>query len=190
MDQPKKSNRGCWIAAGITALLMVAIFGTIGMVLYRSYKTFAPTTDKFLTAIDNADYNTAYSMAGSQWKAVSTLEQFTEFESRIRSILGTHKSTSMSNMNYQSINGRTTASVVYSAQFEKGQATLSFNLTEENGTWFVQGVHYNSDLIQQAMFCPACKTQNSGFGKFCTNCGKPLPGTTPSPAEVPDPPQK
>ena len=190
MDQPQKSKRGCWIAGCVTGLLVVAVFGAIGGVLYRSYKTFAPTTDKFLTVIDNADYKTAYSMAGSKWKAVSSYEQFAEFESRIRAILGTHKSTSMSNMNYSSVNGTTTASVVYSAQFEKGPAALTFNLEEENGAWVVQGLHYNSNLIQQAMFCPACKTQNAGFGKFCTNCGKPLPGTTNSPAEAPEAPQK
>lgn len=194
-DEPKKKkDHGCLIAGCIIGLLLVAFAGGFGVFMYRGYQSFTPVAQNFLTAIDSGDYKAAYSMAGSKWKAMSTYDQFSDFESTIKNILGTHVSTSMTSMNYSSVNGLSTARVVYNAQFSNGPATLTFTL-EENGVWVVQGLHYNSDLIQKAMNCPGCKTQNAALGKFCTNCGKPMPAgqvapTSPTPAEAPDPQQK
>lgn len=184
--EPRKSN---WLVMGclIAVVVAVAAFGIGGFFLYRGYQSVSPVTEKFFSCVDTKDFKTAYSMTSSKCKAVMTIDQFTEFEDSMHAILGKYSSASMSSMNLSTINGSSMGRVVYNAQFANGPATVTFTMETEGGEWKVQGVHYNSDLIQKAMLCPACNKQNATFGKFCSFCGKPMniPNSTPAPAPAP-----
>jgi hypothetical protein len=188
MDGPEKKKSSCLFTGCLVgSVLFILALGFGGFSLYRGYQSFAPMTDKFLVSVDNDDFKTAYSMAGSKWQAAMNSDQFTEFESSMKMILGKHVSTSMASMNISNVNGSSTARVIYNTQFTNGPATLTFSLEEEGGEWKVQGLHYGSELIVKAMICPACKTQHAALSKFCSQCGKPMNLSNSAPAEAPAP---
>jgi hypothetical protein len=142
---------GCAFSAGIAAIL-VAVFGGI---YYYGTRSIAPVAEKFLTLVDSGDYNGAYGMLGAGWKQTATLEQFTAFETQIKDALGACNSKTMSGVSINNTNGVTSARLVYSANFTKGAATLTFNLIKEGDDWKVQGLTYNSDLLKGGLPKPA-----------------------------------
>ncbi len=54
---------------------------------------------------------------------------------------------------------------------EKGSATMTFTMSENGDEWLIDGVRYDSPLLQSLSACPKCGKAATQGGKFCTNCG-------------------
>lgn len=136
---------GFWwrLKKDIGAIFIICVAG----IIYYCTPSVTPYTDKFLALVNRGDYRGAYAMLGDRWKQQATLQQFADFEKSIRGTLDTCNSKTLSGINAKKNNGASTAQVVYTAQFSKGPATLTFTLEKQRGDWKVQDLKYDSDLL-------------------------------------------
>jgi hypothetical protein len=167
MNAPTEKKRGCFFYGCLFSLvgtgLLIAMF--VGIFMYGK-SVVGPVTDNFLQHVDKNEYTEAYAMLGDGWKKQMDQTQFTTFEKSIQNTLGTCQSKTMMGVFMSTVNGASTATAVYTAQFTKGAATLTFNLNKEGREWKVQGLQYQSPLL-------------TGQTTPATSAGTPAPTTKP-----------
>jgi len=172
-------NVGCLIAAGFVGILvLVAVF-----IFMKGKRDLEPVVGAYLAAVDEGDYDAAWGLVGERWRAAQSREEFTAFEKSVRGALGAFKDRTMTGVHINSNSSGSTARVVYSGEFEKGAATVTFTMSKAGDRWLIDGVHYGSPLLASLAVCPKCGKRGPPGAKFCPGCGTGLAagaGATPS----------
>ncbi len=158
---------GCLVAAGFVGLLVL-----IGVFFFmKGKRELEPVVEKYFAAVDKGEYDAAWVVVGERWKSTQSRDGFVAFEKAARDRLGTLKEKSMTGVHMNSNPSGTTARVVYSAEFEKGAATITFTMSKTGDEWLIDGVHYNSPLLRSPSVCPKCNKGHTPGAKFCSDCG-------------------
>lgn len=173
----KKKKRGCLAYGCLTIIVIGLVIAAIGTAIFLyGKKQINPFVDKYIAAINNEQYDVAYSnLISSAWRSSASVEEFTSFESNVKKIIGNCNSKSLQNVHIsKNIGTLPTAVAGYDAQYDKGPVFLDITLVKENEKWLVQHIKYNSELFIQAMTCKECGKPNKDLGKFCAFCSKPM----------------
>jgi hypothetical protein len=174
MNAPTEKKRGCFFYGCLFSLVGTGLLIAMGVGIFMYGKSVVgPVTDNFLQHVDKNEYTEAYAMLGDGWKKQMDQTQFTTFEKSIQNTLGACQSKTMTGVFMSTVNGASTATAVYTAQFTKGTATLTFNLIKEGSEWKVQGLQYQSPLLA-GQTAPAASggkpgTPASGVGSGATD---------------------
>jgi len=146
-NQPKQ--RGCVFYGCAFAFVGAGIFAAaiIGLYFYGR-SIIGPTADDYLQHIDKSEFTQAYAMTSSGFQQATSETQFVAFAQRMQQTFGACQSKTMNGVSANTTPGKTTSVVTYSAVFEKGAATLTFNLVKESGNWKIERVDYQSPLLQ------------------------------------------
>lgn len=175
--QPKKKS-GCTII-GLVALaalggcVALALWG--GKALLQASEEIGKYTDEVFAANVAGKWAELYdTQTTPEFQSVTNREQWNQIGAVVQEKLGALKNKTTTNINVRSMNGVTTAVVLYSAQFEKGAGTIEMNLRKDAGQWKILGLHVNSPLLASAPSgtCPHCGKSVPADAKFCPACGK------------------
>lgn len=175
-DAPRKKRRGCFFYGCLTTIALVVLFAIGVFALFQYGRTnVTPVAEEFLAAVESGNYDAAYASAGDEWKQVSSKDEFPVVFKLVQNTLGSRKSLSLSSFHIQTNNRGTFARAVYSAEYDNGNADLTFTLKKYDGQWRIIGLHYDSPLLNLALKCPKCNAANAPSAKFCAQCGAQLP---------------
>lgn len=174
---PRKSRWVLWTSLGCGgAVLVLAICGGgIVFLLWQGKSSVEPAVNEFLAKLDRQDYTAAYASIGREWKAIQKEQAFTEFETRIRELLGPPQSKSTRGFQINTTPQGGKAVMTYAVTYAKGSGTMTITLSKEGGAWKVIGHRVDSPSLLQALKCPKCGRVNQALGKFCSNCGAAMP---------------
>ena len=170
-------SRGCMTLVIIALIVIVAL---VGLFFYGKSK-LAPFCDEYLEKIEKGEYESAYDGLHGLWKKEMALEDYIEFEKTVHDSLGKLNNKKVTGIHASTNTNGTTATVTYSAQFEKGDCTIIFTLIKSDKKWSIAGVNYNSDALLDLLICPHCHKIQESLGKYCSQCGEPM-----KPEDIPE----
>ncbi len=153
--QPQRKRRlGLWIALALVALILLGGAG-VGAFVYMTRSTSTPqeTLDRYCSALQSGDYQTAYNQLSSELQSQFTESQFataaSEKYSQVSSCV--HASPDASGSKAAS-----TLTLSYAA-VSKEDAAVS--LVQENNAWKIsQGVRLSTPTKTLTIFCNALKS--------------------------------
>ncbi len=154
------------------ALIAIAIFVAL---LFAGNKAVEPQVDSYFNLANAGDYASLYASLHPKFQEGTTQDQFATFAKGVTDVLGKYKSKSVRGINMQANGGVTQTVASYLAQFENGDATVTFTIMDSK----VLGVNFFSPLLESTLKCPHCGVTMKQFSRYCPNCGKPLQETTP-----------
>ncbi|MHC5057356.1 MAG: DUF4019 domain-containing protein [Planctomycetota bacterium] len=163
---------GCLVAAGFVGILVL-----IGVFIFvKGKRELEPVAEQYLAAVEKGEYDAAWAGVGEVWKATQSRDEFVAFEEATRGRLGALKEKSMTGVHMNSNSSGTTARVVYSAEFEKGAATVTFMMSKHGEEWLIDRVRYDSPVLPSPASCPKCGRGAAPGERFCSDCGSGLGG--------------
>lgn len=139
-----------WLAIGLggAALVVGGLITAYFVFMNYAERTLGPPAEAFLAKAQAQDYDAAYALAGPRWKQKQTLEDYRQFEQKVRDRLGPLIDKNFIAAQFQSNTGGSFATLTYSAKFENGRGTITVSLFKQNGEWIVEGVNYQSPLLK------------------------------------------
>lgn len=174
-NERSDTGKGFLFKGCLTLIILMIVFaGVLAGVYFYGKQSIGPYVDRYLDAMENKDYERAYNkLISDEWREVQTYEQFTEFESGVKTVLGGIIDKRLNSVNIQKKSGqKTVAQVAYNIKFHSGPADAVFTLVKQKGEWLVAEVRYNSDLMTRTVTCEDCGTVNPVYSVKCSNCGK------------------
>lgn len=174
-EPPPKKRHGCFYYGCLSVIVLAVVMGGCVVTLYQYAKTtVTPVVEEFLNALENGNYDHAYSMVSAEWKERTSREEFPKFFQLVSQNLGSRQSMSMRGMYVTAMPSGTIARAQYTAIYDKGEAEITANLIKVDEQWQIVGVFFNSPKLVSALKCPNCGAMNALDAKFCSKCGNPL----------------
>jgi hypothetical protein len=172
----ERRKHGCFYYGCLTVLMLVLLGAAAGVgVYFYGRAQFGPMCEQYLALVEKGDYRAAYDSLGPQWRKGDTFEDYEKFEKAVRVKLGSCRTKKITNVDVSARSGRDTyAQITYDATFENGGGVITFTILKEQGGWLIEGVHYDSPILETLLKCPSCGAPLRGWVKFCPECGKPV----------------
>ena len=135
-DQDSRLLRnGCIIGClGCGGLILVVVLGLTGL-FFWSQRTLTPTTEEFLEAIEQERYEDAWSLMSEVWRADHALDEFRDEWIQRRERLGRRVGLRSSGLSFNFGDEGATGLTGYSATYERGEASIVFEMEREDGGW-------------------------------------------------------
>ncbi|MGE0606282.1 MAG: zinc-ribbon domain-containing protein [Pirellulales bacterium] len=175
---------------GIGGACAVVVAGCAGFIFFAFSSTgtmITPRVEALFAAIDREEDQASYDRDFTpDYRGVTTFAQHQRICQLVRLRLGKLQSQTLTSTQLHHNNGTSTADVVYSANFEKGAATIKAKLQKVGDDWLYLGFRVDSpaflpDLTEQK--CPHCGAAHEASARFCPSCGKPLSTDEPAAGE-------
>ncbi|MCO6043188.1 hypothetical protein NG895_04660 [Aeoliella sp. ICT_H6.2] len=144
----------------VVVIVVIVVLGIVclalcGGLIYWGFsnatKTADPQIDAVFAAIEGDTMGQAYdTMTTSEFRAVTSRQQFQELGDTIATRLGKLQSKTLQSFNIQQHNSDSTIEVTYNAEFEKGPGTIMATLKDEAGQWKLLHFRVNSPEFDNA----------------------------------------
>src|SRR4029078_10449385 len=125
------------IAAGcglLGVVMLIACGGLLFMGYRTAQKSAGPEIDRLFAAIADGTFADTYESATtSEFRRVTTKEQYDDIGKTVSARLGRLKSKSLKSFNMRQHNADTYLDVVYEAQFDNGKGQIASQLKREGG---------------------------------------------------------
>jgi hypothetical protein len=168
---------GIFLGCGFLFIVAVVACGGFFFYMYKNMdKEISPKIDSLFAAINNDTFGDTYATETTpEMRQTTSKENYVQLGCLIKNRLGRLQSKFLVSWNSQQFNLDTTANVVYSATFEKGQGTIQATFKQIDGQWRLLNIRVNSPELLKDMAsanCPHCGKPCTPEAKFCPNCGK------------------
>lgn len=173
----KRRSPWLWGCGGVLLLFLLSL-GACVVLFKQGVAASEPRARLYLQDWSAQRFTEAHQVHADAWKAKDDLPTYRRFATTMHHMLGPVLSMERQGANLHYLNGQNQATYVYQVHFQKGVGLVTVTLVQEHEDWRVLGLHFNSDLITEALKCPSCQFQNPGLAALCGQCGDPLPSCT------------
>ena len=151
----KRGFRPAWLAWGcggllaVTLLLMGSCFVLYKQGMAAGERDFGPPCERYLVKVQAGDFQGAYAGLSDALRQRIKEDDLMAIERATQRTLGPLRSKTVSGVQA----GATTSTgalgrIWYRGEFEKGAATIRFELRKEHGEWKISGLGYDSPLLE------------------------------------------